>query len=285
VKDMRKDNGQVLVFVVATMAIALAVGISFSLRTLSSLSRTSTTDTSSRVLAAAEGGAERYLSKTISELDAKVGQQAEVIQFVGTSNDNISTKASVTVSKYGQTGPPDKYTFAVKQGKVAQINLSGYNSSNLDLCWISTQPGVKDSDLYYSVYTSIPTTLKKLGVKSFVSHVGFPSGYSNNFETSSANNMCGSNTKNYYRITGLSAGPGFVKYIRFYSINNDSIVEIYPSGSIDIPFQGYRITSVGELNNIVSNQKVTKTVSVLRPLPYLPAMFDFGIYSDSGTVQ
>ena len=274
-KNMRKDNGQVLVFVVATMAIALTVGISFSLRTLSSLSRTSTTDTSSRVLAAAEGGAERYLSKTISELDAKVGQQAEVIQFVGTSNDNISTKASVTVTKY-PTDPSGKFTFTVKQGKVVQINLSGYGSSSIDLCWSSVL-SAKDSDLYYSVYSDT-AILRKFGLKS-ISRNGFPSGYSNNFESAGNNSKCGQVASNFKNISW----SGIAKYLRIYSINNDSTVELFPSGNL--PTQGYKITSVGELNDIVSNQRVTKTVTVLRPLPYLPAMFDFGIYSDSGTVQ
>ena len=122
-KIIKDNKGQVLVFVVATMAIALAVGVSVSLRTLSSLSRTSTSDTSSRVLAAAEGGAERYLSKTLSELDARVGQPDDVITFTGATNDNISTKASVSVIKY-PADPLGKFTFIVKQGKIVQKKLN-----------------------------------------------------------------------------------------------------------------------------------------------------------------
>ena len=272
--EMKKNNGQVLVFVVATMAIALAVGISFSLRTLSSLTRTSTSDTASRVLAAAEGGAERYLSKNISQLDAKVGQPPEVITFLGTENDNISTRASVSVTKY-PTSPKSK--FIVKKGGVGQINLTNYGSTPIDLCWSSVKSN-KDSDLYYSVYSDIKV-LEKLGLKS-ISRNGFPSGYSNNFVDAGNCTNIGHTTSNFKRISGL----GSAKYLRIFSINNDSTVELFPNGSGVFPFQGYKITSIGELNNIVSNQKVTKTVTVLRPLPYLPAMFDFGIYSDSGTI-
>ena len=274
-KIIKDNKGQVLVFVVVTMAIALAVGVSVSLRTLSSISRTSTSDTSSRVLAAAEGGAERYLSKTLSELDARVGQPDDVITFTGATNDNISTKASVSVTKY-PADPLGKFTFIVKQGKVVQINLSGYGSSSIDLCWSSVL-SAKDSDLYYSVYSGT-AILKKFGLKS-ISRNGFPSGYSNNFESAGNNSKCGQAASNFKNISW----SGTAKYLRIYSINNDSTVELFPSGNL--PTQGYKITSVGELNDIVSNQKVTKTVTVLRRLPYLPAMFDFGIYSDSGTVQ
>lgn len=277
-KKLKSNSGQVLVFVVATMAIALAVGIGFSLRTLSSLSRTSTSDTASRALAAAEGGAERYLSKNISQLAARVGQPDDIIIFTGTSNDNISTRASVSVTKY-PTDPSGKFTFIVKQGKVAQVNINGYSSSSIDLCWSSVKSN-KDSDLYYSVYTDT-AVLKKLGLKS-ISRNGFPNNYSNNFENAGNCTNNGHTTRNFKRISGLGA---FTKYLRIFSINNDSAVELFPRSGGKLPLQGYKITSVGELNNKVSNQKVTKTVSVLRPLPYLPAMFDFGIYSDSGTIQ
>ena len=39
------EKGQALIFVVATMTVALAVGVGVSLRNLSSISRTSRTDT------------------------------------------------------------------------------------------------------------------------------------------------------------------------------------------------------------------------------------------------
>ena len=51
-----KNKGQALLFVVVAVAMAMAIGVSVSTRTISSLKRASRTDTSARVIAAAEGG-------------------------------------------------------------------------------------------------------------------------------------------------------------------------------------------------------------------------------------
>src|SRR3972149_3695556 len=63
-----KEWGQALLFVIVAMTVALAVGINVSLRTLSTISRTSQADTSERVLAAAEGGAEAFLKLSVGDL-------------------------------------------------------------------------------------------------------------------------------------------------------------------------------------------------------------------------
>ena len=63
------EKGQTLLFVIVAVTIAMAVGVSVSTRTIQSLKRVARTDTSARVIAAAEGGIENLLSKTYSQLD------------------------------------------------------------------------------------------------------------------------------------------------------------------------------------------------------------------------
>ena len=65
-----KADGQALLFVIVAMTVALAVGVNVSLRTLSSVSRTAQSDTSERVLAAAEGGAESFIKLSVGQLEA-----------------------------------------------------------------------------------------------------------------------------------------------------------------------------------------------------------------------
>ena len=109
-----KETGQALLFVVVAMTIALAVGVSVSVRSLSSVSRVSGTDTFSRVSAAAEGGAERFVVKTIQELADLTGTctgsygdppspPAEcLVTFPGTLDnaDPINAQTILTVSTF-----------------------------------------------------------------------------------------------------------------------------------------------------------------------------------------
>jgi len=89
------QTGQVLLFVVVTMTIALAVGVGISLRTISSVSRTTRSDTSSRVLAAAEGAIENFLVKPDTELAAlaslcTAGAVSDVDQLIITCDADAS---------------------------------------------------------------------------------------------------------------------------------------------------------------------------------------------------
>lgn len=67
------EKGQTLLFVIVAVTIAMAVGVSVSTRTIQSLKRVARTDTSARVIAAAEGGIENLLSRSYSQLSASIG--------------------------------------------------------------------------------------------------------------------------------------------------------------------------------------------------------------------
>jgi len=70
--SLKNNKGQALLFVIVAVTMAMAVGISVSTRTIGSLKRASRTDTSARVIAAAEGGIENLLGRNYSQLDAAI---------------------------------------------------------------------------------------------------------------------------------------------------------------------------------------------------------------------
>jgi len=86
------NDGQVLLIVTIALATLLGVGLSVSNQTLSSITRTSQTDSFQKVTAAAEGGLEKYLLLTDSELNTKVGANNLIENF-----DSSNTRATVTI--------------------------------------------------------------------------------------------------------------------------------------------------------------------------------------------
>jgi len=67
-KMNKNQKGQTLLFVIVAVTIAMAVGVAVSTRTIQSLKRVVRTDTSARVIAAAEGGIENLLGRNYSQL-------------------------------------------------------------------------------------------------------------------------------------------------------------------------------------------------------------------------
>ena len=72
IKMNRNEKGQTLLFVIVAVTIAMAVGVAVSTRTIQSLKRVARTDTSARVIAAAEGGIENLLGRNYSQLEGAV---------------------------------------------------------------------------------------------------------------------------------------------------------------------------------------------------------------------
>lgn len=69
IKMSRNEKGQTLLFVIVAVTIAMTIGVAVSTRTIQSLKRVARTDTSARVIAAAEGGIENLLGRNYSQLN------------------------------------------------------------------------------------------------------------------------------------------------------------------------------------------------------------------------
>jgi len=272
------SQGQALLLVIAAMTVALALGINVSMRTLQSVSRTSRTDTSERILSASEGGIERALKLSTSTLNgginnagdcALMGSGASINGTTGectlsfqSAGDPISSLASIVVSNFTYNDTPNNtYKLKVAQDVVSEINVTG--AATVNICWTpQTQ-----SDLYYIIYGDLGILSKK-GLKALGTDTP-PSPYnSHNFT-----NAVSGGTKRY--CSGNFAIPGGAKGLRIKSIGGDSRVEII---STTLPSQGYKIVSTGYLSSDPATKKV---ITVYKSLPFLPSIFDYAIFTQA----
>jgi len=276
------QKGQTLLFVVVAMTIALSIGINASVRTLTSLSRTSRTDTASRALAAAEGGVERYLALSSRELEeATTGSCPEGVYDNATSSckiefenasDILVSQAYVSVERYN----PIFYPFTLESGQVKEIKLyesstsSYYSDSQIEICWTSNTK----SDVIYLSYNS--SGVQERGGLTGNDSPGVP------YDTEGFSNA-GAGHDGFTNCEAVDIGNNIFG-LRIRSVGGESDVAVFPTGGATLPLQGYIITSIGRLEQ---DQDVTATriIRVMKSLPYLPVSFDFALYSEGGIVK
>lgn len=284
-KQNLKDNqqGQALLFVVVAMTIALTIGINASVRTISSLSRTSRTDTAARALAAAEGGIERYLALSTPQLEDAISGTCPVgswdshtsaclISF-DVSGDILTSQAFVNVERY----TPSFYPFELTSGQVKEVNLYDFNASayypqsTIEICWNSNP----DSDLMYLSYNRSDVQ-ERGGIYGVVNTPGAP--YAREGFSSAIAGHDG-----YDSCSTVDIGSN-IYGLRIRSVGGDSSVAIFPTGGADLPLQGYTITSVGRIEQD-QGVTATRTIKIVRTLPYLPVSFDYALYSESPIIK
>ena len=298
-KMEKNQEGQALLFVIVALTVALAVGVSTAFRTLSSVSRVTTTDTSVRVLAAAEGGLEHFLSYSTSELATAVNTCDSldtpdtdcIVEFTPIDTDSITARAIVMVEEF-RGDPDDSYRFRthVNQGEAITLNLAGYNNTPgfIDVCWLG------NSDIFFTYFDG--PTISNWTLSDDVSGQGVLCPLGNCFSGSShvqntvdafAPESCLALGPSYhgYRFN-LRASTTNVTLERGLSLiplnSGVSLVAKNPSDPGTFPqLLGYRITSRGELLEDAT-VKTTKTVTVTRSLPYLSANLLFGLFADGG---
>jgi hypothetical protein len=282
-------KGQTLLFVLVAVSIALAVGISASTRTLSSVQRTTRTDTSSREYAAAEGAAELALTqpvqfyadlagntitqaecgtlgKNVTRIDTGGGNYGCKVTY-GTSSDAIQTQAVLTAT--AETSQ-DLASLSLPVGKVKEVALSGSSGSFFNLCWDND-----NSAIYYVFYAtdgSIITGGLYPSSDNF-SHSG-DIGYTFKGVTASGSNPDG------HKYCRLVPAPSNNAGLRLRSLYNSTTVGVYTlSSSYSFPLQGYVLTSKGTLANTTTDN-TSKIIEIHRSLPYLSGIFDYALYSD-----
>ncbi|HLB51973.1 hypothetical protein A3F07_03315 [candidate division WWE3 bacterium RIFCSPHIGHO2_12_FULL_38_15] len=300
------QKGQALLFVVVALTIALALGVGVSLRELTSSSRVSRTDTSSRVLGAAEGGAERFLTLSRAQLERASaplsntdcppnttfyddtqagGKDGCKVAFNPTTGDNIRAEAIVRVSTF-KYNSADNLAFetVIPSGEVREINTEGAGAMSLQLCWRADPDngGNTPVDLYYIDYGAQGVYVKqgvRAGTRSgtYVESLTF-------VDASSAPANCSALGYRFTRTVTLDTSLGRTPYgLRIRSLNTNVKMRVMPTTNVSLfPIQGYKIDSTGMLSSI-SDVSVTATAQVLayRSLPYLPVVFDFGLYSEA----
>ncbi len=285
--QFKSDSGQALLFVVVALAVGLAVGVNTALRTFSSVSRISTSDTSSRVLAAAEGGLEQFLAYSSVDLAGLSSECTSltasdydedspcVITFEPVSTDPITARAVVSVRGY--TGDPDDnyiYRVSVAPGHLTTLNLEGYSGS-LQVCWSG------DTNLFAEYFTGTD-------IDNWESHILCEGTTCIHSETASSGDVSNGETTSTCSI----AGDDYVGYtfnilstddvqgLAIIPLDNRAEVAFVPNSEFPNPV-AYEIVSKGELLEDRA-VKTTRTVRAIKSLPFLPSGFLFGIYSSDG---
>src|SRR4030042_5773261 len=117
-------SGQILIFVLLVVVVALAVGLSVASRNITNLRTSTQTGESQRAFSAAEGGVEDMLSR-ISAITSVPAKNLEV-------NSTSGYTGQVTIGTVGDLPASVKlkginvYQMQLVPGEVGQINLSGY---------------------------------------------------------------------------------------------------------------------------------------------------------------
>jgi len=289
--SLKNNKGQALLFVIVAVTMAMAVGISVSTRTISSLKRASRTDTSARVIAAAEGGIENLLGRNYSQLDAAIDDgsvDCEAIGAIpdpesdpgtcsyvfseggdgGAEEDKISSRAIVKVEKFN-TNEENGYAFDLTPGMVKEVYLpsSSYSSNKIQICFKS-----EDSAIYYYSYKSDGTILKG-GLYPDLGNV--PLGMlSGRFKSAATVNKGGTIGNAFCKEVDLvSSHYG----LRIKTLFSPTKVIVYPGSGYSLPTQGYKLTSRGEVSEGATEERAT--VIVHKSYPYAADVFDYGIYT------
>lgn len=289
------EKGQTLLFVVVAVTIALAVGVSVSTRTINSLRRVSRTDTSSRVIAAAEGGIENLLARPYSSLDLAINANdcdaigAEKVFIVSdsscvyefsdsnTTKDQISSRAIVSVDKFNSNNEGGGYSFDLEPGSVKEIVLEDpdtntYDSDTIKICWRMAQDPLNDAAIYYYSYDSDGKILKG-GL--------YPDGFSNEDYLSHEGNgrfKSVNSVEDDYYCSEVKLVSDSSYGLRIKVLYNSSNVKVKPQDSLTLPTQGYKLTSTGEITKSDGSEEKA-TVIVHKSYPYTPDIFDYGIYT------
>jgi len=294
------QKGQALLFVIVGLTVVMAVGISVATRSLSSGSTTTRTDTSNRVLGAAEGGAERFLAlpyNTLSNLATRGPSAADcpanpanpsnnyynVAGITGcridyqATGDNIQAMAIVNVTTFNtNTNSNRAYEFDLKKDVVTEVNLVGYPiNAGITICWNNSSTS-NPADIYYLMYGSGGITRRGV-LKSGA--IGGTYSVTNGTDT-----VAGScpYTGFTYGLSSPIVLNSSLLGLRVRALAGDARVSVFPTTGNSLPVQGFEITSIGQLltQSDVSVKAVQK-VKVYKTYPFLSGMFDFGLYSNT----
>lgn len=288
---INNSKGQVLLFIMVVTVITLGMGVAVSQRAISSIARSSRTDTSLRSLAAAEAGAEHFLGYSFEELD----NLSNVCKDEATSLANITdcviylpydgsvnARAIVTIAKADTTSAYKFY--GLDNMQVQQLTLTGYGKYPVDVCWKHADPAEK-ADLSY-ILLDKDGKLTKGYVRTSGSKTQVASNPSTFTQNAGSNHVVGQDYDNCVKIETNVSGLSEPYILRFRPVRGNIsygtfIASPFSSG---FPSQGYTITSIGELD-VTTDKPVRRVVKVTRTYPYAGAsFFDFALFSDQGKV-
>ncbi len=286
-KDMSNnlDNkGQVLLIVVVAMAVTLGVGLGITSRSTESLKRTGNLDSLQKVTAAAEGGLEKFLLKSDSDLDLLVDNTefSEAIDFV-----NNGTSAIITVDKlnansstgmvYEKIKPSETVTFLTTEFSGAGVLLPQTACIKLEVSPPNTsyRLGIVTSNPSIQIFEPVEDSLTTTNVNRVKTNEYLLENYL--FDGSSYKNISpitGNCASGYFRVTNSYM-------IRFQPLSNEvSTLKVFStSTNVRNVIQGYKITAKGVFTDGVD--KTSRRVEAFKYLDTPSSIYDYALFLDN----
>ncbi len=265
----KNDSGQTLVVVVLVMIAALSMGVSISSRFISNLRIGVVSDSSSRAVAVSEALVERLLllDNAVLEDYINFGSCGSACTLTIPGADGVDATATATVSYEGNSA--DALEVPLTLSETVEVNLDGYpNGTSSWVCW-DDLAGVTGSLQPSIVAMHVYGTTGNYAMKSYAANALSSTNTTNGFSTASA----GHGHDNCLTITGRT-NP---KILRLRPIYSSVTAYFIPASGQNVPSQGIRIESQGEVLN------TSKTVTVIKSTTSLPVDFDYAIISRSET--
>lgn len=288
-RKQNSESGQTLIIVLLVMVLSLATGIAVSTRSSSTVHQTSNLAVSEQALATAESAMEIMLKQTITSgsnlynvvytagfnVKADLHTACDSAAFPVTPcykdmGNNSSASVSVITTPL-VTDPTSAFEFNLDPGDVQQVwlnNVAAGYSGQVVVCWqkigevdSSGVPGAIElrvitgisPDLTINTYAYDPNAARR-ATNGFTAPTGTGAGlYSNCLAPFAVTNAQAIRIKALYTGTSISIAPAAAQ----------------PA----IPYQGNVITCTGYSGGS------KRTVQVIKTLPQLPALFDYGVYS------
>lgn len=272
------NKGQVLLLVTISLAVLLGIGLSISSQSISSITRTSRSDSMQKVTAAAEGGIEKYLLFTDNSLAGVVDNTNLLEKFTESNTEalvNIDyySAGSSKVLVYPEVNAGQVATFYFSNNLATQafngeksclkitsdtsnasymLNAVVKNSSVLDFSSAS-------SDINYDPTTSNKYLMEKYIVKEGSMTTPSPTSCSGGYE--------------FTNIAMLRVHPvnGTIKNLKI-EILNSSI------NNLSDVIQGYRIISTGKFSSGSDSSK--RTIEAIKFLDSPSYLFDYAAFID-----
>ncbi len=296
------QQGQTLLIVIFAMSLGLLVIVNTAGRTLSSVARTTQTNFYQKATAVAEGGAEVFLAKPITDYPAltstcAISKLADLATVDGASCTIPFTesKAYLGVEAYPVSLAKESLNIKSQPGETIHINLNDLNfdADFIQVCW------------------------KGLGIKDYsASHYFYYHGLIGDYEVDKDLLTCNTSFTAWCKNLGGNVGNVSQAVANgdysCYSINvqSDSValrIFTFPDGAeytieayklvagnpvkTTFPQQGYRIISIGEVTgaggtSLMSKKATRKKLTVEKTFPY-PAgpWWDFAVTSINGMVS
>lgn len=282
-------SGQILILVLLIVVVTLSVGLSVAARNLTNLRSSTQTDQSQRAFTATEGGVEDVLSRFASIKTAISSQNPGSTSCIITPNTADCPVTVGDLSAAVNVKSSRSYELSVNSGQVGQVDLTGYSGAvPVSIEWGKITSPNQETAPYASIEVTFvcssnpcmgqsdnisPGTYKQ---RRYAYHITGSLHAPDELGFLTCPASCVGPSSDFAAKVQFSISTANVLFVRIRPLWKATTIKVYGDPAT-FPVQTYEINSSSSTSIGVSRKvKVTRTA-----LPTLPAVFDFGLYSEN----